>query len=99
MVKGDGPRGKTVWAKAPLLDAAAQNGVNSSTFSAATWWLWGLVGGFCVVLFCKETKRDLCESAETVCNFFGEPVLMEQKRHFLDVSFEGPFRGPPTSAS
>ena len=41
--KGNAPRGKTVWAEL-LLDAAAQNGVNSSTLSVATWWLQGVVG-------------------------------------------------------
>ena len=45
--------------RAPLLDAAAQNAVNSSTLSVATWWLWGLVAGLFVVLFCKETCREL----------------------------------------
>ena len=76
--------------RAPLLDAAAQNAVNSSTLSVATWWLWGLVAGLFVVLFCKETWRELCESTETVCNFLGEPVfLVEQKRRFLHLSFQG----------
>ena len=60
--------------KAPLLDAAAQNGVNSSTLSGATWWLWELVAGF-VVLFCEEKKRELCENTGTVCDFFGEHVF------------------------
>ena len=46
--------------KAPLLDATAQNGVNSSTLSVATWWLYGLAAGF-VVLFCKEKRRELCD--------------------------------------
>ena len=60
--------------KAPLLNAAAQNGVNSSTISVSTWWLQELVVGLSVVLLCTETRRELCESMETVCNFFGETV-------------------------
>ena len=26
--------------------------------AVATWWLWGLVAGLFVVLFCKETRRE-----------------------------------------
>ena len=44
--------------------------------SVATWWLLGLVAGLFVVLFCKETRRELFESAETICNFFRVLTLM-----------------------
>ena len=59
--------------RAPLLDAAAQNAVNSSTLSVATWWLWGLVAGLFVVLFCKETSS--ARARRRVCNFLEEPVF------------------------
>ena len=36
--------------KAPLLDAAAPNGVNSSTFSVVAWWLLMAGGGRGLVL-------------------------------------------------
>ena len=39
----------------PLLDAAASNGVNSSTFSVAAWWLYGLVAGP-AGLVCREKE-------------------------------------------
>ena len=49
--------------KAPLLDAAAQKGVTSST------------------LFGKETRRELCESTELVCNL--------ENRYLSGVPIEG----------
>ena len=53
--------------KAPLLDATAQNGIHYSTLSVATWCLQGLAGN--LGLFCREKRREICESAEVVCNF------------------------------
>ena len=78
--------------KAPLLDAAEQNRVDSSTFSVSMWRLLGLVAGLFVVLFCKETMREICESTEEVCNFFGELVLDEVETSLLECISQGPFQ-------
>ena len=49
--------------KAPSLDAAAQNGVNSSTFSVATWRLKELEAGVSVSVFTAiETRRELARA-------------------------------------
>ena len=52
--------------KALLLDSATQKGVNSSTFSFATWWRWGPVAGLSVILFCKNEARALCEQGDVL---------------------------------
>ena len=43
-------------------------GVSKFTLPVATWWLQELVVGPFVVLFFKETKRELFEKSETVCS-------------------------------
>ena len=42
-----------------LLDAAAQNGVNSSTFSVASWWVQEVAVGFSVGLLCEKKMRAI----------------------------------------
>ena len=60
-----------------------------TTFSVSKWRLQELVVGL-FLFFCKEPRCELCEGTETVCNFFGEPVVMESECPFLNVPFERP---------
>ena len=82
-----------MWGKAPLLNATAQNGENSSTLYVAT------VAGLSVVLFCKENEARMSRERGFGLQFLWGALLMEQRRPFLDVSFEGPLRGPSSFAS
>ena len=88
--KVSAPRGETEWTRLCCSTPLRRLERTSSTFSVATWSWWRDPS---VVLFCKETRRETCESTEIVCNFFREPVLVEVGNSlFLDVLFQGSFQ-------
>ena len=70
------PRGEMEWTRLCCSTPLRRLERTSSTFSVATWELVSWCG-LSVVLFCNETRRVLCESTETVCNFFESRFLVE----------------------
>ena len=75
--KSKAPRGRTVCAKlccsTPLRWTGWTNLPSPFQSGGCQGWWWD----FFVVYLGKESRRELCESTETVCNLFGEPVPME----------------------